>query len=121
MSWLALPRKPEPEVMSDAGEVEACASAAAQAYLDAIDNTLVDQGVSLGRTSGWLLDVGTGPGGIPLKITRRLPRRRVAGIDCSCSSVRTALTDARIFFHERTHLGFVRDGRCAQQGTAERA
>jgi hypothetical protein len=40
MSWLALPRKPEPEVMSDAGEVEAYASAAAQAYVDAIDNTL---------------------------------------------------------------------------------
>jgi len=40
MNWLALPRKPEPEVMSDAGEGEAYASAAAQAYVAAIDNTL---------------------------------------------------------------------------------
>lgn len=38
MSWLALPRKPEPEVMSDAGEAEAYASA--QAYVIAIDNAL---------------------------------------------------------------------------------
>ena len=38
MSWLTLPRKPEPEVMSDAGEVEAYALA--PGYLDAIDHTL---------------------------------------------------------------------------------
>ena len=40
MSWLALPWRPEPEVMSDAGEVEAYALA--PAYLDAIGNTLRD-------------------------------------------------------------------------------
>jgi tRNA1(Val) A37 N6-methylase TrmN6 len=72
MNWLTLPRKPEPEVRGDAEEVEAYASAAAQAYLDAIDNTLVEQVLSLGCTSGWLLDIGTGPGAIPLKIARRL-------------------------------------------------
>jgi len=37
MSWLDLPRKRELEAMSDAGEVEAYASA--PGYLDAIDNT----------------------------------------------------------------------------------
>lgn len=37
MSWLALPREPELEAMSDAGEVEAYASA--PGYLAAIDNT----------------------------------------------------------------------------------
>lgn len=90
MSWLDLPRKPEPEVMGDADEVEAYASAAAQAYLDAIDNTLVDQVVSLGRTTGWLLDIGTGPGGIPLKIAARLPQIRVVGVDYSENMIRAA-------------------------------
>ncbi|MFB3923750.1 MAG: class I SAM-dependent methyltransferase [Terriglobia bacterium] len=90
MSWLDLPRKPEPEVMDDADEVEAYASAAAQAYLDAIDNTLVDRVVSLGRTSGRLLDIGTGPGGIPLKIAARIPGLRVVGVDYSLNMIRTA-------------------------------
>ena len=81
MGWLTLPRKPEPEVMGEADEVEAYASAAAQAYLDSVDNTLVEQVLSEGSRntpavdgsplSGWLLDIGAGPGGIPLKIVRR--------------------------------------------------
>jgi len=90
MSWLDLRRKPEPEVMGDADEVEAYASAAAQAYLDAIDNTLVDQVVALGRTSGWLLDIGTGPGGIPLKIAARLPKLQVVGVDYSVNMILAA-------------------------------
>jgi ubiquinone/menaquinone biosynthesis C-methylase UbiE len=90
MNWLTLPRKPEPEVMGDAEEVEAYASAATQAYLDALDNTLVEQVLSLGCTSGWLLDIGTGPGAIPLKIARRLADLRVVGIDCSANMVRAA-------------------------------
>jgi hypothetical protein len=73
MGWLTLPRKPEPEMASDAEEVNAYASAAALAFRDAIDNTPVDQVLSLGRTSAWLLDLVTGPGGIPLKIARCPP------------------------------------------------
>jgi len=105
MSWLTLPRKPEPEVMSDAEEVEAYASAAAQTYLDAIDNTLVEQVLSLGVRVGWLLDIGTGPGGIPLKIARRLPTLRAVGVDSSRNMIRTARRAAldrgladRVFF-----------------------
>ncbi|MBZ5516787.1 MAG: class I SAM-dependent methyltransferase [Acidobacteriia bacterium] len=90
MSWLTLPRRPEPEVMHDAEDVDAYASAAAQAYLDAIDNTLVEHVLSLGRASGWLLDLGTGPGQIPLKIARRLPGLRVVGVDCSLNMIRAA-------------------------------
>lgn len=90
VTWLSLPRKPEPEVMSDAEGVEAYTSAAAQAYLDAIDNTLVEQVLSLGPRSGRLLDIGTGPGGIPLKIARRCPDLHVVGIDRSANMIKTA-------------------------------
>jgi ubiquinone/menaquinone biosynthesis C-methylase UbiE len=102
MNWLRMPRTPEPEEMGEADEVEAYASAAAQAYLDAIDNTLVEQVISLASPglalaagdsnllSGWLLDVGTGPGGIPLKLVRRCPRLRAVGIDRSLNMVRAA-------------------------------
>ncbi|HKS97091.1 MAG TPA: class I SAM-dependent methyltransferase [Terriglobia bacterium] len=107
MNWLSMPRTPEPEVMAEADEVEAYASAAAQAYLDAIDNTLVEQVVSLASShprpvdgasnqlGGWLLDVGTGPGGIPLKLVRRCPRLRAVGIDRSLNMVRAARQAAR--------------------------
>lgn len=90
MSWLDFPRKPEPEVMEDAEEVEAYASAAAQAHLDAIDNSLVEQVLALGPPRGWLLDVGTGPGNIPLKLARRCPDLRVVGVDRSLNMVRAA-------------------------------
>jgi len=76
--------------MDDGDEVEAYASAAAQAYLDAIDNTLVEQVVSLGPHRGLLLDIGTGPGSIPLKIARRCPDLRVVGVDRSASMIQTA-------------------------------
>ncbi len=80
--------------MSDAEEVDAYASAAAQAYLDSIDNTLVEQLLAVGSQdglpTGWLLDIGTGPGGIPLKIARRCPNLRVVGTDRSANMVRAA-------------------------------
>ncbi len=90
MRWLTLPRKPEPEVMSEAEEVAAYASAAAQAHLNSIDNTLVEQVLFVGPPSGWLLDIGTGPGNIPLKIARRCPGLRVVGIDRSSNMIRAA-------------------------------
>jgi SAM-dependent methyltransferase len=90
MRWLTLDRKPEPEVMADAGEVEAYASAAGQAFLDAIDNTLVAQVLSFRPLRGILLDIGTGPGAIPLKIVRRCPDLRVVGVDCSLNMIQTA-------------------------------
>jgi ubiquinone/menaquinone biosynthesis C-methylase UbiE len=117
MPWFSLPRKPEPEVMSDAGEVEAYASAAGQSYLDSIDNTLVQQVLEIGTHSGILrdsrggrglgriqyepmdrttalLDVGTGPGGIPLKIARRCPQLMVVGVDRSVNMVVAARRSA---------------------------
>ena len=76
--------------MDDAEEVEAYASAAAQAYLDSIDNTVVEQALSLGLRGGWLLDIGTGPGGIPLKLAGLCPDLRVVGIDRSARMISQA-------------------------------
>ncbi|HEX5482883.1 MAG TPA: class I SAM-dependent methyltransferase [Terriglobia bacterium] len=95
MSWLELSRRPEPEVMDDAGEVDAYSSAAAQDYLDALDNTLVDQALSLGITKGKALDAGTGPGSIPVKMARRCPGLEVIGIDRSPEMIETARRLAR--------------------------
>jgi ubiquinone/menaquinone biosynthesis C-methylase UbiE len=89
MTWFDLPRQPEPEVMNDQEEVDVYASAAAQAFLDAIDNTLVDQVLSFNPT-GILLDIGTGPGGIPLKVAQRCPEIRVVGVDRSANMITAA-------------------------------
>src|SRR5712691_6946912 len=92
MSWLALPRVPEPEVMDDSDEVETYTSAAAQAYLDKIDDTFIEHAVRLvaGCATGRALDIGTGPGQIVLKLARRLPGWHFVGVDRSPNMIRQA-------------------------------
>src|SRR5712691_11275513 len=92
MSWLALPRVPEPEVMDDSDEVETYTSAAAQAYLDKIDDTFIEHAVRLvaGCATGRALDIGTGPGQIVLKLARRLSRWHFVGVDRSPNMIRQA-------------------------------
>lgn len=95
MAWWTLPRVPEAEMMSEAEEVSAYASAAAQPYLDALDDTFVEQVLGFGLDSGLALDVGTGPGRIPLKIARRNPKLRVVGVDRSEAMIQAARNAAR--------------------------
>ena len=85
MSLVDLPRVPEPEVMEDSAEVESYASATAQAFLDALDNTFVEHAIRLvqGRERGRALDIGSGPGQIVLKLARRLTRWKFVGVDRS--------------------------------------
>ncbi len=92
MSWLDLPRVPEPEMMDDSDEVEAYSSAAAQAYLEKIDDTFIEHAVRLmaGRTTGRALDIGTGPGQIVLKLARRWPGWQFIGVDRSPNMIRQA-------------------------------
>ena len=93
-SWFHLERIPEPEVMDDLDGVEAYSAAASQAYLERIDRTFVDQALSLGVTEGHALDIGTGPGLIPIKLAASLPRLRLTGVDLSAAMLQKAHTAA---------------------------
>lgn len=95
MAFLDLLRVPEPEVMDDSGEVEAYASAAAQAHLDSIDNTFVEHALRLvrGCEQGRVLDIGTGPGQIVIKLAGRLPRWSFIGVDRSPGMIAQARTN----------------------------
>lgn len=101
--------------MSSEDEVSAYASAAAQKHLEALDNTFVDQVLSLaphGHTlNGFLLDVGCGPGNIALKLARRSPGLTIVGLDRSRNMVRAACqaaaqagVEGRVFF-QQAHAG----------------
>ena len=82
-TWFFLPRVPEPEAMESDEEAEAYSSAAADSRLDDLDNTFVYYVVSLGVRSGLALDVGTGPGQIPIKLALKIPQLEIVGIDLS--------------------------------------
>lgn len=92
MALFDLPRVPEPEIMDDPGEVEAYASAAAQAFLDRIDDTFIIHALRLvaPRERGTALDIGTGPGQIVLKLARRLSLWRFVGVDRSPAMIEQA-------------------------------
>jgi 2-polyprenyl-3-methyl-5-hydroxy-6-metoxy-1,4-benzoquinol methylase len=86
VGWLRLERVPEPEVMDEGCEVEAYASAAAQSYLEKIDRTFVEHVARLlepaGRpVQGLALDIGCGPGQIPILMAQRWPALRITGVD----------------------------------------
>lgn len=92
MKWMDLRRIPEPEVMDDSGEVEAYASAAAQSYLDLLDDTFVEHALRLvgGHSAGQAIDIGTGPGQIVLKLAQRLPGWSFVGVDRSPNMISQA-------------------------------
>jgi ubiquinone/menaquinone biosynthesis C-methylase UbiE len=94
MALFDMPRVPEPEVMDDSAEVEAYSSAAAQAYLNTIDDTLVEHALRLvkgrERERGRALDIGTGPGQIVIKIAKRLPEWKFTGVDRSLAMIAQA-------------------------------
>ena len=100
--------------MDDSGEVEAYASAAAQAHLDAIDSTFVEHAARLVLQCdrGRALDIGTGPGQIVTKLARRLPRWTFTGVDRSPAMIaqaRASLAAAGEALGARVHFD-VADG-----------
>jgi SAM-dependent methyltransferase len=94
MSIFDLPRVPEPEVMDDSAEVEAYSSAAAQAYLEEIDDSFIAHVLRLveGRERGRALDIGSGPGQIVIKLAKRLTLWKFVGVDRSSNMVAEANT-----------------------------
>ena len=82
-SWFYLERIPEPEVMDDREGAEAYGAAASQAHLERVDRTFVDQALGLGVAEGRALDIGTGPGLIPIMLAAGVPRLRLTGVDLS--------------------------------------
>jgi SAM-dependent methyltransferase len=100
MPW-KLERVPEPEVMDESTEVEAYASAAAQTYLEKIDRTFITHVARLFPANdprlirGVALDVGCGPGQIPIMMARRWPGLRVTGVDAAPAMIEQARNAAR--------------------------
>jgi ubiquinone/menaquinone biosynthesis C-methylase UbiE len=95
MRLLQLERVPEPEVMQGGEEVEVYSSAATVDYFDRLDDDFVAQALRMGVKSGSVLDVGTGPGQIPLKIARLNGDLRIVGIDLSDAMLAKAEQSAR--------------------------
>ncbi len=94
MGILDLRRVPEPEAMAGEEDVEAYASGIALRHLEALDEEFVDRALSLGVDSGLVLDVGTGPGQIPIKLALRNPSFIIHAIDISDAMLRKAALDA---------------------------
>lgn len=90
-------RVPEPEVMDEAGEVEAYTSAAAQVYLEQIDRTFVEHVRRLFASQeprGLALDLGCGPGQIPIMMAKRWPNLRIVGLDAAPHMIEQARKNA---------------------------
>lgn len=80
--------------MSGEDEAEAYASATALKHLEALDDSFVARALTLGVSSGVVLDVGTGPGQIPIKLALANPALIIHGIDLSDAMLRRAALDA---------------------------
>jgi ubiquinone/menaquinone biosynthesis C-methylase UbiE len=97
MTLFALKRVPEPEVMDESSEVAAYASAAAQSYLEKIDRTFVEHVARLiakGAVHGQALDLGCGPGQIPIMMAARWPALRIVGLDAAPGMIAQARQNA---------------------------
>ena len=97
MTFFQTQRIPEPEVMDEAAEVEAYTSAAAQAYLEQIDRTFLDHVARLfagKEPRGLALDLGCGPGQIPIMMAKRWPALRIVGLDAAAHMIEQARKNA---------------------------
>lgn len=81
--------------MDDSGEVVAYSSAAAQSYLNQIDDTFLARAVRLvnRRERGRALDIGTGPGQIVVKLARQLTRWKFVAVDRSSHMIAEAVAN----------------------------
>lgn len=89
-SWFNRVRIPEPEVMDRNEEIAAYISSTAESYLQQIDQTFVEQALSLGILEGNALDVGTGSGQILINLSTKAPDLYLTGVDLSSSMITRA-------------------------------
>ena len=93
-SWFNRVRIPEPEVIDRKEEIAAYISSTTQSYLERIDQTFVEQALSLGILEGNALDVGTGSGQIPIDLATKAPGLYLIGVDLSSSMIARAKKSA---------------------------
>lgn len=83
--------------MDDDSEVEAYASAAAQAYLEAIDRSFLDHVARLlpphRLKDARVLDLGCGPGQILIMMKQRWPGMQITGLDAGPAMIEKARRD----------------------------
>ncbi len=83
--------------MDTSSEVEAYSSAAAQKYLHQLDAKFVAHVARLfphGEPSGNALDIGCGPGQIPIMMAKRWTGLRIVGVDAAASMIAEARRNA---------------------------
>ena len=80
-----MPRRPEPELMDLKDE----AVAYAKADFAAVNEAFVDRLLALAGplTTGRIVDLGTGPGDIPIRVARARPRWHIVALDASRAMV----------------------------------
>lgn len=85
-------RRPEPELMDDLAQARAYAAA----DFAAADQALVERFVAaFGPLAGRVVDLGCGPGGVPLRLARALPRATVIGVDGAAAMLALARAAVR--------------------------
>ncbi len=99
MHLLSLNRTPEPELMDDDSEVEAYSSAAAQAHLEMIDRSFLKHLERLPPQprrleNARVLDLGCGPGQIPIMMKQRWPGMQITGLDAGPAMIEKARAGA---------------------------
>ena len=108
MPFFSLKRVPEAELMDEDSEVEAYASAAAQAYLEDIDRSFLDHVERLLADSrlqpARVLDLGCGPGQILLAMKQRWPGMQIVGLDAGPAMIEKARHEAGAAGVEIDHL-----------------
>jgi len=92
-------REPEPELMDDDSEAEAYALADFGVVNEAFVDRLLELTVPLAGEVVEAVDLGTGPGDIPIRVSRKRPSWQIVAVDASApmlSHARRAAIDAGV-------------------------
>jgi ubiquinone/menaquinone biosynthesis C-methylase UbiE len=105
-------REPEPELMDDDSEAGACARADFSGVNEAFVDRLLELTVPLAGKAVEAVDLGTGPGDIPIRVSRKRPSWRIVAVDASApmlSHARHAAIEAGLGDRIRWELADAKD------------